>query len=386
MHVLMLSMDSTLLTEKIGNSRARHESYAAQLGRISMVICNRQSLPAYESEHVVARATGSSNYFRYLTDGYNLALQFQKEQPIDVITSQDPFLTAVIGLALRRRLNAPLLMQDHSCTVDNRYFVAERPRNRLLQWFARRTLRMADAVRVVNHQEEAACIHRRIPARQVCTIPVAPDITRFLTPASAADIQRWYDRLGFDPDVPIVLWVGRPVTFKNVPMLLRAFARVHAELPSARFVIAGDMEGTAVPFQVRQAGLEAVTCLPGAVAHNDLPALYQIATVYAHSSNYEGFGLVLAEAGAAGLPVVSTDTDGARELVVRDVTGKLVPVGDDAAMASALVELLRQPERAQSMGEQARTHIQENFDEQRLMAAWTTMIKAVANGESPCAF
>ena len=55
--------------------------------------------------------------------------------------------------------------------------------------------------------------------------------------------------------------------------------------------------------------------LPGQVGHADLPALYQIATVYAHSSNYEGFGVVLAEAAAAGLPVVSTDTDGAREIV-----------------------------------------------------------------------
>src|SRR5882724_3550967 len=107
MHVLMLSMDRSVLTDTIGNSRTRHESYAAQVGQISMVVCNQGNdhpLSPYRSERLFAQPTNSRGYFNYLLDGYRAAVRFHAKQPIDVITSQDPFLTGLIGLALRYRL------------------------------------------------------------------------------------------------------------------------------------------------------------------------------------------------------------------------------------------------------------------------------------------
>ncbi|MCC7446417.1 MAG: glycosyltransferase family 4 protein [Anaerolineae bacterium] len=385
----MISMDTALLTEEIGNARARHESYAADVGRISLVICNHNSdrVRPYQSAYVAACPTQSRSYLHYLIDGYRVGLRFHAEQPVDVIATQDPFLTALIGLALRRRLRVPLIVQDHSSVIENRYWAAESRRNRALQHLARLTLPRADAVRVVNHAEEMACMRLGISGNRICVIPVAPNLERFLAPATASELGHWYDELGIhgvDPDAPLILWVGRPVAVKNLPMLLRAFARVHTELPEVRLVIAGDTSGTHIPEQLASMGLSSSVCLLGSVAHGRLPALYQIATVYAHASNYEGFGLVLAEAAAAGLPIVSTDTDGAREIVVDGATGTLVPVNDHEAMAGALIDLLRDPERAAQIGQRARQHIQQRYDERRLVSAWTGMLRAVANREQPC--
>ncbi len=385
----MIGMDTALLTEEIGNARARHEAYAADVGRISLVICNHwnERVRPYQSAYVAACPTQSRSYLHYLIDGYRLGLRFHAEQPVDLITTQDPFLTALIGLALRRRLHVPLIIQDHSSVIENHYWAAESRRNWALQRLARLTLPRADAVRVVNHAEEMACIRLGIAGSRVCTIPVAPNVERFLTPASASELGHWYDELGIhgvDPDAPLILWVGRPVAVKNLPMLLRAFARVHTELPEVRLVIAGDITGTSLPEQIASMGLSSAVCLLGAVAHRHLPALYQMATVYAHASNYEGFGLVLAEAAAAGLPIVSTDTDGARDIVVDGATGTLVPIGDDEAMATALIDLLRDPEHAAQIGDRARQQIQQHYDERRLIAAWTGMLRAVANREQPC--
>src|SRR5712691_6876432 len=136
MHILMIGSDTTLLTRQIGNSRARHEGFAEQVGRISTVVCNRRmaNLEPYQSERLHVRPTQSRSYAHYLLDGYRLALDFYHEQPIDLITAQDPFLTALIGLMLRRRLKVPLIVQDHSSFVENRYFAEEHPRNRILQW------------------------------------------------------------------------------------------------------------------------------------------------------------------------------------------------------------------------------------------------------------
>ncbi len=386
MHALMISMDTSILTQTISNSRERHDAYGEQLGRISMIVCNRRGtapLPAYDSAHLAVRPTESRGYVQYLLDGYRTGLRFHAEHPIDLITSQDPFLTGVVGLALRRRFGAPLVVQDHSSLIDNRYFAAESRRNRWLQRLARWTIRRADAVRVVNHAERLACIRHGLAPERVCVAPVPAAIGRFLISAPAVD--PWRERLGLEAGTPVVLWVGRAAPVKNLPMLLRAFSRVYAALPSACLIITGDMSGTAIPDLVTASGLSSSVCLPGSIAHADLPALYQLATVYAHSSTYEGFGVVMIEASASGLPVVSTDTDGARDIVVDGQTGLLVPVGDEAALADALLGLLREPDRARVMGAQARDHVVQAFDETRLTVRWISLLQAVADRKMPCA-
>lgn len=385
MHVLMLSMDTSILTQNIGNSRERHALYAEQAGLLTMVICNRRSpaLGAYQSDRVIAYPTHSRSYLHYLWDGYRMGLKFQSARPIDMIAAQDPFLTGLIGLMLRRRLHVPLILQDHSSLVDNCYFAAENPRNRWLQRLARWTLHRADAVRVVNHQERLACMRHGVAADRLCVIPVAPDLVPFLTPPTDAQINRWREQLHIGPQTPVILWVGRLVPVKNVPLLLRAFRRVQAELGDARLIMVTDRAGTALSDAI--AGIASSVSILSAVARADLPALYATATVYAHSSNYEGFGLVLAEAAAAGLPAVSTATDGAQEIIIEGQTGRLVPIGDEAAMAQALLDLLRDPAQCRTMGDRARQHIQDAFDEQRLMNEWIEMWRAVGEKRSPCA-
>ena len=388
MHVLMLSMDSSVLTESIGNSRTRHETYAAQVGRISMVVCNRAkrtALTPYASERLFAAPTNSHGYFNYLLDGFRAAMRFHAQQPIDIITTQDPFLTALIGLALRRRLRIPLIMQINVPVIDNKYFARESRRNVWLQRLARQTVRYADAVRVVNHREQEACIRLGISPDHVCVAPVPPDLTRFKTPAAPDQIARWRETLDLSLGTPVVIWVGRPVACKDLPTLLRAFAGVHAAKPDARLIIAGDVSGTSIPALVNDLGLSSAVRLPGAIRHTDLPALYQIANIYAHSSYYEAFGVVLLEASAAGLPLVSTASDGACEIIQEGQTGLTVPIGDSEALGRELLALLDDSARARHMGEQACIHVNEHFDPQEMTARWIGMWRAVANGELPCA-
>jgi glycosyltransferase involved in cell wall biosynthesis len=390
MHVLMISLDTGLLTQKIGNTRARHEAYAAQVGKISIVVCNRRGptlLPPYESDRVVARATESRSYFHYVLDGYRLALRLiqESEQPVDLITTQDPFLTGLIGLMLRRCLKVPLLIQDHNSFLESKYFAEENPRNILLRTLANWILRRADAIRVVNHQEKRGCIRRGIPAEKVCAIPVVPDIKGFTATDLAPKIQAWRDKLTIDPNKPVVLWVGRPVTFKNLPMLVKAIKRIHAEKHEVQFVLAGDMTGTTIPAMVNEYGLAASVRLPGAVPHVDLPALYQMADVYAMSSNYEGLPVVLLEASAARIAIVSTNNNGALDLIKDGETGLLVPIGDDQALASKVITLLNDPEKRKSLGTAAREHVLKAYDEQALTDQWVQMWRDVVEGNPLCA-
>jgi glycosyltransferase involved in cell wall biosynthesis len=389
MHVLMISLDTTLLSQSIGNARQRHIHYAELLGGdLSIVVCNRRGrehLQPFLGGHLAVQPTNSRTYLHYLVDGFRAGIAVHGQRPVDVIASQDPFLTGLVGLRLRRATGAPLLVQDHSSFLSSGHFVRERRRNVLLRWLARFVVRRADAVRVVNQAERLACLRLGVPPDRVCVIPLASDLDHFATPQPPEALAGWRQRLDLAPDAPVVLWVGRPVAFKNLPLLLRAFADVSAALPDARLVLAGPLEETGIAAQAEALGLGPALRLAGPVSHAELPALYQMATLYTLSSNYEGLPRVLLEAAQAHLPIVCTDMEGAADIVIPGLTGWVVPTGDAARLAAAISGALADPAARAAFAERAYEHVNRAFDEATLTARWIEMWRRVAHKEPPCA-
>jgi glycosyltransferase involved in cell wall biosynthesis len=139
---------------------------------------------------------------------------------------------------------------------------------------------------------------------------------------------------------PLLLAMGRLEPQKNFDLLLRAFALMRH--PGARLAIVG--EGSARPeltALVHELGLTARVDLPG-YASQPWP-WYDEAACLVVSSKSESFGLTLVEAMARGLPVVSTDCMGPREILEDGRFGTLVPFGDPPALAAALDAALADP-------------------------------------------
>jgi glycosyltransferase involved in cell wall biosynthesis len=135
---------------------------------------------------------------------------------------------------------------------------------------------------------------------------------------------------------PVILGVGRLAPQKGFDVLIRAFARVRQQ-QMARLIILGEGEQRArLGALARQLGVEADVWLPG---YEENPQSYMArARVFVLSSNYEGFGVVLVEALATGVAIVSTDCDsGPREVLNHGQYGTLVPVGDIEALAEAIL-------------------------------------------------
>jgi glycosyltransferase involved in cell wall biosynthesis len=150
-----------------------------------------------------------------------------------------------------------------------------------------------------------------------------------------------------DGGVPVVLAVGRLVRQKDFSTLVRAFARVRERRPARLIILgAGDPRERETEVSLRRLiedlGVADDVDLPGWVEN---PAAYMAcADVFALSSAYEGFGNVVAEALAVGTPVVSTDCEsGPAEILEHGRHGRLVAVGDDAAMADAILATLDAP-------------------------------------------
>ncbi len=164
---------------------------------------------------------------------------------------------------------------------------------------------------------------------------------------------------------------------KNVALLLRAYARVHAAFPSVRLIIAGDTPTPEMESLAAELGLRQSVTFTGHVSTAELVRLYQRATMFVFSSLQEGLGISVQDAMACGLPVVSTRCGGPEGLVQHGVTGLLVPNNDEAALAQAVSELLAHPERARAMGAAARARTLQEFARSRVEAQLRAAFKEV---------
>jgi glycosyltransferase involved in cell wall biosynthesis len=164
-----------------------------------------------------------------------------------------------------------------------------------------------------------------------------------IMPDTVARAREVPDHPWFAPgEPPVILGVGRLTPQKDFPTLLRAFAEVRRRR-AARLVILGEGEGRAeLGALAGELGVAEDLALPG-FQKNALSYMAH-SGVFVLSSAWEGLPTVLIEALAAGTRVVSTDCpSGPREILQDGRLGALVPVGDAAALATAILETLERP-------------------------------------------
>lgn len=206
-----------------------------------------------------------------------------------------------------------------------------------------------------------------VPVDRVTVIPrgvPAPDL------GNVAD----RESLGL-PAGPLVLNVGRLAAQKGQVLLVEAFARVREKVPAASLVIVGK-EGPAGP-ELRDAiarlGLEPYVHLVG---HSTRVVDYLAqAHVFAFSSVMEGLGTSVLEAMACGVPVVAFDIPPVREATADGRFGSLVPVGDVAALAGAIVDLVK---GARQVDTEAREWVRTRHDMDRIASEVQALLARAA--------
>jgi glycosyltransferase involved in cell wall biosynthesis len=164
-------------------------------------------------------------------------------------------------------------------------------------------------------------------------------------------------------DGPSVLFLANLYARKGIYTLLEAFETVAAAIPQCRLDIAGDgPEADVVRGKVAAMASRARVRMIGAVSRDRVAEVMRSCAVFCVPSQGEPFGLTALEAMACGKPVVATDAGGLAYLVDAPRGGRKVPVGDADALAAALIEILREPGLAESMGRYNRRFVVENYD------------------------
>ena len=176
--------------------------------------------------------------------------------------------------------------------------------------------------------------------------------------------QEWRLGAGLPSEALVVVYLAQLRPTKNVPLFLEVMADVIAADPDSPIhgvVISGGSDRDRLTALADDLGLAGRAHLITARTEIDLVDAYRAADVFLSTSDYEGFGLAIVEAMAAGVPVVSTAVGGVTDTVEDEVTGFLRPRGDRAGLAEAVTRLLRDPELRQRMGAAGRARAESRF-------------------------
>jgi glycosyltransferase involved in cell wall biosynthesis len=264
---------------------------------------------------------------------FGLATLRMLVEPFDVLDVDHmpffPLFSARLVCALRRK---PLLGTWHEVWGRD-YWSAYLGRTGLFGYATERlAFRMPHAI-VSNSDHTTARLREHACRTRVVTVPLGVDVDHIAGVARATAPSD-------------VIFAGRLLRNKNVTTLVHAVALLVPDHPSLRCVIVGEgPEREALERQVADSGLAAHVVFSDFLDdHDDLLGLFKASRVFALPSVREGFGVVVLEANACGLPVVTVDhpDNAARELVVEGRNG-LVVSPDPVALAAGIARLLRAP-------------------------------------------
>jgi glycosyltransferase involved in cell wall biosynthesis len=233
---------------------------------------------------------------------------------------------------------------------------------------ARAAARFCDAyVAVSQTTAEQATRDRDVAGTKLMTIENGIDLSRFAPlPEARAEART---ALGLAADAFVVGTVGRLVREKNQAALVRAMAPLLSE--TTRLLLVGDGEERAAVERAVAAldndGGNKARFVSLLGARSDTPRIYAALDVFALSSDSEGLPLVIIEAMASGLPVVSTAVGGIPAVVVEGVTGTLVAAGDVNALSTRLGQLAASPTLGVTWGTEGRRRALLRYSAERMV-------------------
>ena len=176
-------------------------------------------------------------------------------------------------------------------------------------------------------------------------------------------------QLGIPPDAPVIGFTGRLTRDKGIPELIDAFELILARYPQAHLLLVGwfDAAEDALPARLRRR-IDSHPAIHVTGLVDDTPNYYRAMDLLVLPTWREGFPNAVLEAAASCLPVVTTLATGARDSVIPEVTGLLIPPGHPDAIAEAVLTLLADPKRRLKMGHAARQWVIENFADNQVLA------------------
>jgi glycosyltransferase involved in cell wall biosynthesis len=345
MKVLMISTDRKIF-EAGSAVRQRMVEYGGLCDELHIIIFAKKDLGLKDekiSGNVWAHPTNSANRWLYVWDAFSIGKNLPSR---DVVTTQDPFETGVVGLLLSRKFKIPLNLQVHTDFLSP-YFLQDSFLNKIRVLIAKFILKRADSIRVVSKKISDSIKNSRMKLRAVPTvIPIFTDIEKIEAASPKFDLHDKYSKFKY-----IILWVGRFEKEKNPSLALEIMKELTKNLAYACLVMVGD--GSLLKELKEKAEKDYIDVYFEGW-QEDTISYYKTSDVYLNTSFYEGYGLSIVEAVASGCPVISTDVGVVSEIVKDGESGFVCPPGDGACFADKILRVVKNQDLRDTIIENAK--------------------------------
>ncbi len=265
------------------------------------------------------------------------AFFWRPPERFDLVTSQDPFETGVIARRLARIVGAKLELQIHT-DIGNNYFQHESFKNRVRYFLAKRLLPKADHIRVVSNRVRLYLVEKlKVENSKIEVRPIFIDVEKIKNSPITLNLHQKYPQ--FDK---IILMASRLTREKNIGLAIEAIRdanlRIHTNDTNKKIlllIVGSGPEEKKLKLLASSFQLSENIIFENWVDQETLYSYYKTCDLFLVTSFYEGYGMTLVEAQAAGCKIVATDVG-----VAREIGAHIVSINDPQAVAENIVKLL----------------------------------------------
>lgn len=330
--------------------------------------------------HIPVPMTRNITPARDLVSLYHLYSVLKKEK-FDLVHTHNP-KPGLLGQLAARMAGIPFVVN----TVHGFYFHEGSPRTRRQFYVTLEKLagRCSDTIFSVNSEDVETAISEGIcQPDQIKFVGGGIDLERFdPVNVSTESLSRLRQEFSISENSLVVGFVGRLVREKGIPELLDAAWCAKQNNIDVRFLLVGphdsEKKDAITPDIAREYQVEDLCIFTG--MRYDMPEMYALMDICVLPSYREGFPIAPMEAAAMNVPVIATDIRGCREVVVDGVNGVLVAPHSGAQLASALLDLLRDPHRRSELAANCRRIAIERFDERHVFKTVHAQYRSLLNG------
>jgi glycosyltransferase involved in cell wall biosynthesis len=311
----------------------------------------------------------------------------------DIVRFEGPGKYAVLPITLALLKGLHPIIRMSLLGSDDPYSIREEVKHgHFLQCLSLAAIQLSEVLVAICSAMVASCQKARMATKKVVYIPYGIDTDIYQPAVDEAGKAKICQALGLDIHKRYVLFVGSAIERKGIDVLIDAYIQVHQKMEGVELLIVGpdrfdqgahyDAYTLQQMVTVCKEKLAAAKCSEfvhwtGEV--NNVQEYMQAADVFCFPTRQEGFGLVIIEAMACGLPVVVAQLEGVTTDIINSAqTGRIIPGHNHKDYTEAMIDILNNPQKAKGMGVAARARVISVFSLQHSLRQWETLFQKLA--------
>jgi glycosyltransferase involved in cell wall biosynthesis len=333
--------------ESGSREQGRMITYAESFSQYHVIVFTfkKDSLPQrFQNNNLYVYGTDSRTRIGALCTAVLIGRKILKENNLPtIVSSQDPFETSLVARLISVGYDTKNHLQIHGDVFNPASYtssILNRIRNLCGKWFVSHT----PSIRVVSQRIKRSLLSLGVKESVISVVPIQVSMDTFLKEGS--------ERVYQSKENVSFLYVGRFATEKNLLLLLQAFYQLSKKHQNCTLTLVGSgPEKAKIEDFIQKHSLVSLVHIKSWT--EDVAVEMSKHDVFCLSSNHEGWAMVLQEAAAVGMGVVTTDVGCAGEFILHKENGLVVPVGDVEAYTAAMTDFVLHPELLVSIQKRA---------------------------------